>query len=329
MEVFSRPFNLAFCSIDCKVQYLGFEFNKNKRYITAIKNNLIKGRRASFSIFKKARKLNLSVSCQIYILNTIVKPILLYGCEIFCFENVNMPYVCYVQCLKRILCLKKTTPSYMVFGETGSTPLHVDIMKRALCFYVKLQQPGNTNLASVMLSALHKKHHHGSIESKYLIYIRQSLNSLGLPLLYNYDTPTTTISNMTYTNLKRAVSDMYLHNWHTTLNTSHKAIFYKSIKSSHTLEPYLDKLPKSKRIALTRFRLSNHKLPVESGSWHNVPFELRTCPICPPQIGDQFHYLFEWLRPQPTGKPNSIAPLQLDQVFEHIDKCINLYSNIT
>ena len=68
--------------------------------------------------------------------------------------------------------LKRTTPSYMVYGETGCTPLHVDIMKRALCFYVKLQQPNNGTLASVMLSALHKKHHRGDIESKYLIYIR-------------------------------------------------------------------------------------------------------------------------------------------------------------
>ena len=274
-------------------KYLGLEFNKNKRYTTAIKSNLIKGRRAAFSISKKARKLNLSVSCQIHILNTIVKPILLYGCEIFCFENVNMLNVFYVQCLKRILCLKRTTPSYMVYGETGCTPLYVDIMKRALCFYVKLQQPNNGTLASVMLSALHKKHHRGDIESKYLIYIRQSLNSIGLPLLYNYDPHTTTINNTTFSSLKRAVADMYIHDWHTTINTSHKAIFYKSIKSSHSFEPYLDILPKSKRISLTRFRLSNHKLPIESGSWHNVPLELRTCPICPLHIGDPFHYLFE------------------------------------
>ena len=77
------------------------------------------------------------------------------------------------------------------------------------------------------------------------------------------------------------------------MDTSHKAIFYKSIKNSHSFEPYLDILPKAKRISLTRFRLNNHKLPVECGSWNNVPFELRTCPICPLHIGDQFHYLFD------------------------------------
>ena len=144
-----------------------------------------------------------------------------------------------------------------------------------------------------MLSALHKKHQHGRIESKYLTYIKQSLNSIGLPLLYDYDPRTTIITTATYNNLKRAVLDMHIHDWHTTMNTSHKAIFYKSIKNSHSFEPYLDILPKAKRISLTRFRLNNHKLPVECGSWNNVPFELRTCPTCPLHIGDQFHYLFD------------------------------------
>ena len=64
-------------------KYLGLEFCKNRRYTSAIKHNLSRARRAAFAIFKKSKDLNLSVSCQIHILNTIVKQILLYGCEIF------------------------------------------------------------------------------------------------------------------------------------------------------------------------------------------------------------------------------------------------------
>ena len=70
--------------------YLGLEFSKNKRYIVAIKRNLTKARRAAFAILKKSKILNLSVSFQIHILHTIVKPILLYGCEIFCHDNFKM-----------------------------------------------------------------------------------------------------------------------------------------------------------------------------------------------------------------------------------------------
>ena len=273
-------------------KYLGLEFSKNRRYIVAIKSNLTKARRAAFSIFKKAKTLNLSVSCQIHIINTIVKPILLYGCEIFCFDNFKMLETFYLQCLKRILYVKKSTRSCMIYAETGCTPLYVDVMKRSLCFYVKTQYPIRPNLASTMLYVLHKSHAHGRVNSKYLRYIRNSLTDIGLPYLYNNNTPLITTVTAVTSRIKRAISDLYIQDWSATVNASHKAAFYRSIKSNIEFEPYLDMLPKSKRIALTRFRLSNHHFPSECGSWFRILPEDRTCPICPLRIGDEFHYLF-------------------------------------
>ena len=49
------------------------------------------------------------------------------------------------------------------------------------------------------------------------------------------------------------------------------SIFYRSIKNNLQFEPYLDSLPKSKRITLSKFRLSNHRFPSETGSWYNIP----------------------------------------------------------
>ena len=274
-------------------KYLGLEFNKNRRYTTAIKCNLAKARRAAFAIFKKSKSLNLSVSCQLHILNAIVKPILLYGCEIFCHDNFKMLEVFYVQCLKRILCVKMSTPSYMVYAETGCFPVWVDIMQRALSFYIKTQYSTRSSLASSMLYVLHKANHHGNLDSKYLKYIHTSLTRLGLPYLYNNYTPLNTTLPIIINRVKRACSDICEQEWRMTMNESHKAIFYRSIKSNIEFEQYLDILPKSKRITLTKFRLRNHNLPVECGSWYDVPPELRTCPICPDHIGDEFHYLFE------------------------------------
>ena len=274
--------------------YLGLEFNKNGRYISAMKNNLSKAKRAAFSITKKAKSLNLSVSCQIHMINTIVKPILLYGCEIFCYENVKMLESFYVQCLKRILCVKNTTPSFMVYAETGCYPIYMDAMKRALCFYIKTQSATNSNLSKMLLSALHKKHSYNLINSNYLSYINSSLIKIGFPVLFNNTNPVTTCSvKQMCTYIKKSTTDSYLHSWHIKMNNSSKAIFYREIKEIYEFEPYLDILQKSKRITLTKFRLSNHYLPVETGSWQNIPREFRTCPICPTKIGNEFHYLFE------------------------------------
>ena len=40
-------------------------------------------------------------------------------------------------------------------------------------------------------------------------------------------------------------------------------------------------------------RLSNHRLPVETGRWENTPLEDSKCILCSKyDIGDEFHYLF-------------------------------------
>ena len=44
---------------------------------------------------------------------------------------------------------------------------------------------------------------------------------------------------------------------------------------------------------MLKFRLSNHRLPVETGGWENTPLEDRKCILCSKHdIGDEFHYLF-------------------------------------
>ena len=68
-----------------------------------------------------------------------MKPILLYGCELYCHENTKILETFYLQCLRRILGVSKTTMSSMIYGETGCTPLSVDIKSRALSFFIKLK----------------------------------------------------------------------------------------------------------------------------------------------------------------------------------------------
>ena len=70
-------------------------------------------------------------------------------------------------------------------------------------------------------------------------------------------------------------------------------------KAPHTyvhskFEPYLDILPTRLRIRLTRFRTSNHRLPIETGRWRKRLRGERICPHCSNNsIGDEFHNLFE------------------------------------
>ena len=66
------------------------------------------------------------------------------------------------------------------------------------------------------------------------------------------------------------------------------------VKNDTILENYLLSVENvANRTALTKFRLSNHNLMIEKGRHQNADLQDRTCPFCPDQIEDEFHFLLK------------------------------------
>ena len=116
--------------------------------------------------------------------------------------------------------------------------------------------------------------------SRYLNYIQTSLNKHGQTYLFNGNIPENMTLNRIKTLIKTQNNDIYLQKWTSDLNSSSKVTFYKSIKPTFQFEPYLDILPTKFWTALTKFRLSNHRLPIEVGRWNNIPRHETVCPRC-------------------------------------------------
>lgn len=73
-----------------------------------------------------------------------------------------------------------------------------------------------------------------------------------------------------------------------------KAIVYRIFKDTHCFENYLSFLNLRSCIVLCKFRLGNHKLPVERGRYNNIPRERRFCHLCNENmIADEFHFILE------------------------------------
>ena len=74
-----------------------------------------------------------------------------------------------------------------------------------------------------------------------------------------------------------------------------KLNLYCHIKQSFGYSPYLSVYREEKqRRALSRFRISAHNLPIETGRYvkpKKIPRSLRTCPLCTKSVGDESHYL--------------------------------------
>ena len=95
--------------------------------------------------------------------------------------------------------------------------------------------------------------------------------------------------------LKQRLTDTFIQNWRARLEESSRANFYK-VFAIFQLQPYLDKLSISKFIqALSRLRMSSHRLEVESGRWVKpvpVPFNERKCTVCH-VFEDEYHFVLE------------------------------------
>ena len=116
--IFSRaqlPHNQFFCYGDQQIEYvtefnyLGVIFSKNGSFTSTMKNNVRKANIAMYEVLSKGgrRSLNLSVSCQYDLFEKIVKPILLYGCEVWGLSNTDILERVHLKFCKLLLNLKK------------------------------------------------------------------------------------------------------------------------------------------------------------------------------------------------------------------------------
>ena len=100
-------------------------------------------------------------------------------------------------------------------------------------------------------------------------------------------------------NIKQILADQFVQNWRSQIENSSRGNFYSIFKQDICLEPYLLRVDQQHRNFLTKFRVSNMKLPIETGRWHNITKDHRKCTKCSVKlIGDEFHYLFICSHPE-------------------------------
>ena len=87
-----------------------------------------------YSLIRKARPLLLPIDLQIELFDKMVKPILLYGSEVWGFGDLDILERTLLKFLKIILSMKSSTPNFMGYGETGVFPLYIDIQCRVIYF---------------------------------------------------------------------------------------------------------------------------------------------------------------------------------------------------
>ena len=271
-------------------KYLGVKFSSRRSFHKTIRHNAEHAKKALHLLHKRINSLHIPIDLQIHLFEHTVLPILLYGCEVWGFTNLNMVEMVHKQFLRNISKLRKSTPEYMLYAELGRVPIEMHVKSRMIGYWISIINGCETKYCKKIYNLMKIEAEKGKA-FKWLNYIKQILISVGMPDLFNQ--PFINNPRATKTLIKTILNDIYLQEWHAKLQNSSKGRAYNIFKQDLNFETYFNTLNKSSYIPLLKFRTSNYKLPIEIGRWENIPLNERKCTLCNKNdIGDDFHYLF-------------------------------------
>lgn len=271
-------------------KYLGIVFAKNGSFTLAKKHIAEQANKALFALLKKINGLDLPYDLQLDIFNKTVKPILLYGSEIWGFGNCDILERIHLRFIKYIFQLKKSTPSHMIYGELGIFPVTVEIQSRIISYWCKLIENANTTkLSSSIYAIIHAMYENKHLKSQWLDNVKHLLCSQGYSGIW-YSQSFTNAKWLT-NSFQQKLKDLYMQKWYSSVNMSSSNNNYKLFKDRFEISSYINKLSPYLCKRFLAFRTRNHRFPIELGRWHGTPLNDRKCNLCNSDLGDEFHYL--------------------------------------
>ena len=100
------------------------------------------------AIVTKSRRLSLPLDILFELFDRVVLPVVLYTSEIYGHNDSCIKKLKIFQrsLYKKALKLSKSTPSVMIYGETGTTPLHITIEKRMVGYWLQILMGSSSKL---------------------------------------------------------------------------------------------------------------------------------------------------------------------------------------
>ena len=196
-----------------------------------------------FALLEQSKELNLPIDLQLDLFDSLILPILLYGCEVWVYENVLILDRLYLKYLKYVLGLKQSTPSCMIYGETGRFPLSVYIKTRMISFCCKLAADDEDKLSSRFYNLLCHYSANRTLSSKWLDTIKHILDHTGFSNMFVMPRHNSgNLSNL-HMVIKQRLEDQYEQQRRDEINESSKCTLYRIFKTEFKFEKCLSFLP--------------------------------------------------------------------------------------
>ena len=305
-----------------KFKYLGMTFNRtvNLKYSQkALVQQAIKARAVLEGYLRKHKHMPVNMIFDLF--DTLIKPILLYACEVWGITMGNDIEQLHLSFMKTVLGVKSSTNTCIIYTETGRFPLYICIYKQIIKYWLKLTSTSEHRFIVIA-------YHENPSDSEWSLFLKKILYENGFGDVWETDAKCVNHS-LFIQQFEQRLKDAFRQSCVSNMETSNRCLLYRTLCREFSMASYLYKIHiPANRKAMTKLRLSSHKLMVERGRWLKVPRTDRLC-VCCNKLEDEFHVICEcpryscirklYIKPYYVRKPSMfklVALLNTDNVSE-------------
>ena len=281
-------------------KYLGFVLTPSGEIVSGLHDLKDRAARASAHLrTKMGEYFRKHLLTTLKLFDALIKPILLYMADFWgCLKmpKNNPIEVFHNKFLKQLLGVQTQTTNIGVLLETGRIPMSIHAKKVCVKNWGRIVTCQCNNIVQMS--------YQNSVENN-LVWsnsVKQELETNGLYNIYLNNNNNSSNNNNNDRSSKRKpieniffqrVVDIFHQNAFAEIRKNDSKLrTYSIIKKEIGLEKYLSQITAiHNRIALTKFRLSNHSLMIEKGRHLRINKNKRFCSFCPHEIEDELHFL--------------------------------------
>ena len=279
--------------------YLGIMISNTGTFKKAINHLLRKASNAYFSIRKEFNFYNnTSPKVLLKLFDSMIRPILLYGCEVwgvFEFRKSTADYLkkyllsvkhtfesLHTKMCKNVLGVNRNATELLVKAELGRYPMMCNIVQCIYSYWQHIQKSSPTSMVrKVILENTRHNVLHYSTRVTRLFEAMQCKHLLQIKITKHCDVKRYCKNvRLLYQNMYKQYFFDILKEKEQMCQSAGRFEVYVKVKKQYTFEKYLLCLRNNLRRNITNIRISTSILPVEILRKRNVKREDRICPLC-------------------------------------------------
>ena len=144
-------------------------------------------------------------------------------------------------------------------------------------------------ISNLMVQLCSKLYYASDYKLSWLMKVHSLLDSLGLSYIWSYQIHTIESFKRI---VKQRLMDQFIQEWQSSVAENSVCSNYRLFKKKFCFEKYLTYLPSILRQRVLKFRLSNHRLPIQQRRSLGIPRDERICTVCDSGEGRRWISLF-------------------------------------